>query len=140
MIALGALVLTAGCSAVDGSETRLPEPSFEPSIVLEASGDTISTTDPDGAAVDPATCVGEVGAIVNTGTAPGRWIGEPGYESGVLEPGERVVLVFREAGTVEWRVGPLTLPDDGTDDTAEEADDTAHDDEPVALALDIRDC
>ncbi len=138
-----AIALAAGCSAVDGSETALPEPDFAPSIVLVADGDTITATEPGGGEVEPDVCRGEVGSIENGGDEPGRWIGTEGYDTGILEPGEEVTLVFRSEGTIEWRAGSTEPADadaaaDAEDqEPGEPADATAG---PVLLTLDIRAC
>ncbi len=133
-----AAVLVAGCGAVDGSETALPEPDFAPSIVLDADGDTITASDPAGDEVEPDACQGDVGMIRNTGGSAGRWVGTGGFDTGILDPDDAVTLVFRDAGTVEWRAAP-TAPGGNGDDRDEGSED-GEPSGPVVLTLSVREC
>ena len=139
-----AMVLAAGCSAVDGSETALPEPDFAPSIVLLADGDTVTPTAPDGREIDPETCRGEVGRVENAGPEPGRWVGTGVFDTGILDPEDNVTLVFREAGAIEWRNAPTDPGGGELDESSDESSDEDADEEepsgPVLLTLEVREC
>lgn len=134
-----AAVLVAGCGAVNGSETALPEPDSAPSIVLDADGDAITPSDPAGDEVEPDACQGDVGMIRNTGGAPGRWVAPGGSDdAGILDPDDAVTLVFRDAGSIEWRVAP-TAPG-GEGDDRDEGSEDGEPSGPVVLTLSVREC
>lgn len=121
---LSTVVALSGCGDGGGSgEPTIPEVDFTPVAVIEIDGDRTRAADGpsarDAASLDPLTVAGgSVIEVRNTGDEPARLRGGSAFDTGVIAPGEKtVVVVTNDSG--DDRRHPL---DDGVDVTSNDAE------------------